>query len=269
MSLALDEQSFKRVCQLLDQHAGIDLNPSKRQMASNRIRKPMQSLGMSSPEDYLNLVARDPQQLQGFINALTTNVSAFNREAHHFPVLVSHLANKVESAKLWSAGCSNGQEPYSMLIALAEAFPGLIAQRKTSLILATDVDTAVLSHAKEGIYEREVLKPLSAAQIGRYFDFQGDDQYQVKASLRKLIDFRPYNLARPNTAPAWSGLDAIFCRNVMIYFKAGTQRQLAETFAKVLKPDALLFTGHSEMLIHSDQLFQSLGQTVFRLRGQP
>lgn len=265
MSLILDDQAFETVRDLIGKHAGIELNSSKRQMASNRLNRPMRSLGLTKLADYVELVEKDRGQIEDFVNAMTTNVTSFFREAHHFPILVDHLKEGFASAKIWSAGCSSGQEPYSILIALTQAYPGLF-ERKQAFILATDIDTHALNIAKQGIYSKAELLHLKPEVITTYFDLINQAQVQIKPELKRLVEFKPFNLAAKGTVLPWKSLDAVFCRNVMIYFNATTQRQIAEYVARHLKADGLFFTGHTEMLIHSDGLFQSRGRTVFSPR---
>jgi chemotaxis protein methyltransferase CheR len=234
-------------------------------MASNRLSRPMRNLGLTKLEDYVDLVGKDQKKIEDFINAMTTNVTSFFREAHHFPVLVDHVKRNLDHARIWSAGCSSGQEPYSIVIALAEAQPTIV-QRKQALVLATDIDTQALSVAKAGVYSRSELVHLQSDLLAKYFDSVNPAQMQIKPEYRRLVEFKPFNLAARNLALPWPSLDAVFCRNVMIYFNATTQRQIAAYVARSLKPDGLFFTGHTEMLIHSEGLFQSRGRTVFSLR---
>jgi chemotaxis protein methyltransferase CheR len=270
MSYILDDQSFQTVRSLLGKHAGIELNASKRQMASNRLSRPMRSLGLTQLADYVELVEKDQDKLEDFVNAMTTNVTSFFREAHHFPILVEHLKkalgeNAKGEARVWSAGCSSGQEPYSILIALAESYPDIV-NRKQAIVLATDIDTQALKTAKEGIYPKAELARLCPILVTKYFELIDQERVQVKSELRRLVEYKPFNLAGRAISPPWRSLDAVFCRNVMIYFNATTQKSIAEYVARSLKPDGLFFTGHTEMLIHSEGIFQSRGRTVFSLR---
>jgi chemotaxis protein methyltransferase CheR len=265
MSLILDDDAFQTVRNLLGKHAGIELNPSKRQMASNRLSRPMRSLGLTKLTDYVDLVEKDHGRIEEFINAMTTNVTSFFREAHHFPVLVEHLRDSVSNARIWSAGCSFGQEPYSIVIALVEAYPSLL-NRHQPLVLATDIDTHALAIAKAGTYSKAELAQLKPELVSKHFLDINQSHVQIKPELRRLVDFRPFNLAARGAVLPWKSLDAVFCRNVMIYFNSSTQKQIAEYVARSLKSDGLFFTGHTEMLIHSDGIFQSKGRTVFGLR---
>jgi chemotaxis protein methyltransferase CheR len=269
MNTVLKPESFARVRQMLMQHTGIELNDSKVQMASNRLTKPMRVLGLTDLADYLALVQNDSKLLQGFINAMTTNVTSFFRESHHFQILIHELRGKQHDARLWSAGCSTGQEPYSILFTVLEAFPELISRLKRPIVLATDIDTQALAHAKAGVYlKTELNGAFQATALRAYFDEISATELQVKPALKRLIEFKPYNLATGTEKVPWQHLDAIFCRNVMIYFGTATQRRITERFHAALKAEGTLFTGHSEMLIHSDGIFRSLGRTVFKARSK-
>jgi chemotaxis protein methyltransferase CheR len=265
MSALLDENAFQTVRSLIGQHAGIELNPSKRQMASNRLSRPMRKLGLTQLSDYVDLVEKESSQIESFVNAMTTNVTSFFREAHHFPILTEHIRQDPAAARVWSAGCSTGQEPYSIVFTLVRAYPCLLEQ-SSAIVIATDIDTHALTKAKTGIYSKDDVQALHPGMLSRNFDVISESQVQVKPEFRRLIEFKPFNLAAKGANLRWQALDAVFCRNVMIYFNATTQRQLVDYFSRVLKPNGRLFTGHSEMLLHSENLFQSLGQTTFRLR---
>jgi chemotaxis protein methyltransferase CheR len=255
---------FHHAKQLLLKHAGIELNMSKQQMVFNRLLKPMRQLNYANIAEFLSDVEERQDLQQRFVNALTTNVTSFFREAHHFPILSSHVQNKLDTLQVWSAGCSTGQEPYSILIELLDVFPHL-AKSPEPFILATDIDTAALAHAEQGIYSESDLNSVSPAQVEKYFDVLPDRKFQFKSNFRRLIQFKAFNLTAGSPSP-WKDLDVIFCRNVMIYFGAETQRTLVSKFAKTLKPDGLLISGHTEMLLHSDKVFSSIGRTVYALR---
>jgi chemotaxis protein methyltransferase CheR len=255
---------FHHAKRLLLKHAGIELNMSKQQMVFNRLVKPMRQLNYANLADFLSDVEERQDLQQRFVDALTTNVTSFFREAHHFPILASHGRNKLETLQVWSAGCSTGQEPYSILITLLEAFPQLAKSQKP-FVLATDIDTTALGKAELGVYSEVELSGLSPTQIEKYFDVKQDSRFQFKANFRRLIQFKAFNLVS-GSPPPWKDLDVIFCRNVMIYFGADTQRTLVGQFAKILKPDGLLISGHAEMLLHSDNVFSSIGRTVYTLR---
>lgn len=266
MNAVMDDISFEKVRSLINRYAGIELNASKRLMALNRLSKPMRSLGLSALPEYLARVESDQALRQTFINAMTTHVTSFFREPHHYPLLVAALAKAPATPHLWSAGCSTGEEPYSILISLIEAFPGRFEKTAAPLILATDIDSHVVQLARKGIYARSALAGIGEARLGQCFDRLDAQHFQVKPWLRRLVEFRQHNLADASARLHWPAFDAIFCRNVMIYFGSEVQRDITRRFHQDLKPEGLLFAGHAEMLMHSDDLFRSLGQTLYRRR---
>jgi chemotaxis protein methyltransferase CheR len=279
--MTLTDSTFATIQTMLSAHAGIELKESKRQMVINRLTKSMRETHCASIEAYLE-IAKSQSKPQDFINALTTNVTSFNREAHHFDSLKKHLrSNFTHSAltrnlqlpfKIWSAGCSTGQEPYSILMSLLESdFITVDEQRgalkQAPLIYATDIDTRALAIARQGIYDEVLIKDLSPSTTQRFFDRLDDKRLQVKPIWRNLIDFSQLNLSEKTIVPKMTGFDAIFCRNVMIYFNSDLQKKLVHFFATSLKPQGLLFAGHSEMLLHSESLLRPLGKTVYQLRS--
>jgi chemotaxis protein methyltransferase CheR len=268
--MTLTDDNFVSIQNMLSSHAGIELKDSKRQMVINRLAKPMRENDCPSIEAYLKIIqAQSPPQ--DFINALTTNVTSFNREAHHFETLNNHIKALPPSLKIWSAGCSTGQEPYSILMSLIESnFLNIddnrLPTQRMPFIYATDIDTQALAIAREGIYDVSLIKEISPAMINRFFTRVDDRRLQVKAVWRNMIDFSQLNLSAKKMAPKTHGFDAIFCRNVMIYFNSDLQKRLVKFFAAALKPEGLLFAGHSEMLLHAESLLKPLGKTVYQLR---
>jgi chemotaxis protein methyltransferase CheR len=198
------------------------------------------------------------------VNALTTNLSAFFREEYHFPILVEHVkALGRTPVRVWSAAASTGEEPYSIAIALCEAFGGL---QPPARILATDIDTQVLEHAQRGVYAMERVEQVAPERLKRFF-LRGTGanagHAKVRPELARLIDYRRVNL----TEDGWGlegRFDAVFCRNVMIYFDKATQHQVLQRIHRVLAPDGLLFAGHSESFLHAAELFRPAGRTVYR-----
>jgi chemotaxis protein methyltransferase CheR len=259
---------FERVRQLIYQHAGIALNDSKRPMVYSRLARRLRALHLQRFSDYLALL-NDPQstEWESFTNALTTNLTAFFREAHHFDILQQFLQPRVargESLSLWSAAASTGEEPYSIAMTLAEAFG---QRRIQARLLATDLDTQVLAHASAGVYAEDKVAQIPDNLLKRYFlkgSGQNAGRVKVRPVLQDIMTFKQLNLLSA-TWPMKQPFDAIFCRNVMIYFDKTTQRTLLEKMAGLLKPDGLLFIGHSENLHHVTDLFQACGKTVYRL----
>ena len=260
---------FNRVRSLIYQHAGIRLKDSKQHMVYSRLARRLRATGKTTCRDYLDYVEHDEAEWQNFVNALTTNLTAFFREPHHFSILADHL-KRLASAEprrvltIWSAAVSSGEEAYSAAMTAVEVFGTLTPPVK---ILATDVDTQVLNTAEDGVFTRERVEKLSGANLKRFF-LKGQGAHQdfvkIRPELRAMITFRQSNLL----AAEWqvSGpFDAIFCRNVMIYFDKPTQHQILERFVPLLRPHGLLFAGHSENFHHASRLFSACGKTVYRI----
>jgi chemotaxis protein methyltransferase CheR len=263
---AFTDADFERVRRLIRAYAGISLSPAKREMAYGRLVRRLRVLGLASFGAYLDRVEADAlAEREAFVNALTTNLTAFFREPHHFPVLAEHLrAIRGRTATVWCCAASTGEEPYSIAITAVETFASVAPPVR---ILASDVDTGALRIAEAGIYALEQLDKLDAVRRKRFF-LRGTGTYSGKArvrdELRDLVVFRRINLLEPDW-PLRGPLDAIFCRNVMIYFDKETQRTILERFVPLLRPDGLLFVGHSESLHHAAHLFRPCGRTVYRL----
>ncbi len=262
-------KDFLRVKTLIHGHAGISLTEAKQEMVYSRLARRLRCLGHKSFETYLDQLERQPHspEWQSFVNALTTNLTSFFREAHHFPLLIEHVAKTGKKpVVVWSAACSTGEEPYSLAMALVEHFGGFDVPVK---VLATDIDTNVLATAREGVYRLDGTTTLSRERQARFFKKHSDGCLRVCEELKRLVDFRPLNLLTPNW-PLRAPLDAIFCRNVLIYFDKETQYAVLQRFAPLLKADGLLFIGHSESLFHASDLFRLRGKTVYELApGQP
>ena len=265
------DQDFAEVCTLIYQRAGINLNDSKKPMVYSRLARRLRDLGLRSFSDYLALLAATPESPEWaqFTNALTTNLTAFFREPHHFDIL-SELAPQWlkthRKLSVWCCASSTGEEPYSIMMTLLNSLGEI---RPAVSLLASDLDTQVLEKARTGVYAAERLASLND-EYRRHFFLRGKGSFsgmvKVRRELRELIEFRQINLL----APDWrlSGpFDAIFCRNVMIYFDKPTQRELLKRFLPLLRPDGRLFVGHSESLSHVNDLWVSCGQTVYRPRG--
>jgi len=221
---------------------------------------------MKSFQDYLQRVERDQgEEWDAFINALTTNLTAFFREPHHFPLLRDHvLSLRKRPLRLWCSAASTGEEPYTMAMTMVDAFGSF---KPPVQIIATDIDTNVLSKAEAGIYPLDRVEKLPPETLKRFF-LKGSGNnagyVQVRKELRDLISFRQLNLLDAH----WpiSGLfDVIFCRNVMIYFDKDTQYKILKRFAPMLETHGLLFAGHSESLHHAADFFKLRGKTVYEL----
>lgn len=261
-----NDRDFRRVCELIHQQAGIALAPAKRDMVYGRLSRRLRALGLRSFKDYLDQLERDGgDEWQAFINALTTNLTSFFREPHHFERLREELQAHAAQAplKLWSCAASTGEEPYSIAITACEAFGSLTPPVR---ILATDVDTQVLATATQGVYPLERIAALDIALKRRYFQRgsgPNEGMCRVIPALRALVEFRPLNLleARYNVGGPFQ---ALFCRNVMIYFDKPTQRTILSRLVPHLADDGLLYTGHSENYLHAADLIQPCGRTLYR-----
>jgi chemotaxis protein methyltransferase CheR len=262
---AYTPRDFERVRRLIHARVGISLNDSKQNMVYNRLVKRLRALELAAFADYLDLLDdAGHAEWQHFVNALTTNLSHFFREEYHFPILVSHVKALGRSpVRVWSAAASTGEEPYSIAIALCEAYGSL---QPPASILATDIDTAVLDGAQRGVYAMERVEQMSAERLKRYFlrGAGANAGYaRVRPELAKLVEFRKLNLSDARWDLSGS-FDAVFCRNVMIYFDKPTQYEVLKRIARLLAPDGLLFAGHSESFLHAGELFRPVGKTVYR-----
>lgn len=260
------DRDFQRIRDLAHARAGIFLSPKKRDMVYSRIARRLRTLGLLSFDQYLEHLEEHQDEAQDFINALTTNLTSFFREAHHFDLLseqMLRLADKRRGPiKIWSSACSTGEEAYSLAITAIETFGSWTPPVR---ILATDVDTNVLSQAKRGVYASDRVSKLDNERIKNFFvRGKGSHIGMVKArsQLKDLIHFNSLNLLAPNW-PVKGPFDAIFCRNVMIYFDKPTQYKVLSRFHPMLLDEGLLYAGHSESFQHAADLFRLRGQTVF------
>jgi chemotaxis protein methyltransferase CheR len=259
---------FERVRGLIYARAGISLAPSKRDLVYSRLSRRLRATGHHSFTDYLDALEGMPgsEEWVAFTNALTTNLTSFFREAHHFDLLRDELRAQRNGSRilLWCCAASTGEEPYSMAIAACEAFDTLTPPVS---ILATDIDTSVLAVGERGVYPLERVRDLSQERLRRFFQRgvgSNAGHCRVIEPLRRMISFRQLNL-QDRSWPVRGPFAAIFCRNVMIYFDKPTQERLLRRFVPLLSADGLLFTGHSETLFGSAaSLLQSLGRTAYR-----
>ena len=261
---------FERVRSLIYGRAGIALADSKQEMVYSRLARRLRATGIASFAAYLDGLetGRMPDEWEAFTNALTTNLTSFFREAHHFPLLAEHVlkARRKHGGQLtiWCSASSTGEEPYSIAMTLCEAFDTLTPPVS---IVATDIDTNVLATAGAGVYPMERLDKMEPERLRRFF-LKGKGAQQglvrVRPELRQLITFRPLNLLSGDW-PVRGPFDAIFCRNVMIYFDKETQRRILSRFVPLMKPDALLFAGHSENFLYVSDALRLRGKTVYEL----
>lgn len=261
------QQDFDRVKKLIYDHAGISLSSSKKNMVYSRLSRRLRANGMNSFREYLSFLDKAGEtEWQEFTNALTTNLTAFFREEHHFPILESHVDKRRNQPKIqiWCSAASTGEEPYSIAMAVVNAFKTFTPPVH---ILATDLDTNVLEKARLGIYNMDRLDKMPKEKLKSFF-LKGSGAHagsaRVRSELRNLITFRQLNLLDSN----WhvrGPFDVIFCRNVMIYFDKPTQYKILKRFAPLLAKDGLLFAGHSESFHHAADLFKLREKTVYEL----
>ncbi len=259
-------RDFERVSKLIHRKAGIVLNDSKEDMVYSRLARRLRDVGLASFKQYLDQLESGTmdQEWEGFTNALTTNLTAFFREPHHFDMLKEHLATLAPKPRhlIWCSAASTGEEPYSLAMAAIEHYGTLTPP---VAILATDIDTNVLDTAQRGVYTLDRLEKLSDARKRQFFRRGSGDNAgycKVIEPLQKLINWRPLNLLDAR----WGlkgPFDAVFCRNVMIYFDKPTQHQIIEKFMPLMSDECLLFAGHSESFFHCADLIRSRGRTVY------
>ena len=263
------QADFDRVRRLIYQRAGISLSPLKQDMVYSRLARRLRTLGLRTFVQYLDQLERHGgSEWESFVNALTTNLTSFFREAHHFPILADHLRkHQGRPLRIWCCASSTGEEPYSLAMTVAETFGS--ANVPVSIV-ASDVDTAVLATADKGYYVADRSDKVSDDRLRRFFTADGQPPvgYRVKPELRRLVEFKHINLL-DSRWPLTPGFDAIFCRNVMIYFDKPTQYAILSRFVPLLHPQGLLFAGHSESFVHAADLFRPLGKTVYQLARAP
>ena len=269
------DKHFELLRGLVARHAGISLNDTKRQLVYGRLARRIRALGLSGFDAYCDLVKdENSAEIENFINAITTNLTAFFRENHHFECLAQEVVPALLQSnaasrriRVWSAGCSTGEEPYSIAMTLLEA----LGNRNgwDVKILATDIDSSVVATAAAGVYAANRQQGVGDARLKRWFTPAGGPAgaLRVKDEVRELIRFAPLNLmgAWPFKGP----FDVIFCRNVVIYFDKPTQGRLFGRYADVLAPHGHLFIGHSETMFGTCDRFELIGRTIYRLAGRP
>lgn len=259
-------RDFDRVRALIYKKAGIALAESKQEMVYSRLARRLRATGIGSFVTYLDKLEQggDAEEWEAFTNALTTNLTSFFREAHHFPILAEHLKKVKEPIEIWCSAASTGEEPYSIAMTACEAFNTLTPPVR---IIATDIDTNVLNTGANGVYSIDRLDKMSPERAKKFFlrgKGEREGLVRVRPELRQMITFKQVNLLADN----WginTQFDVIFCRNVMIYFDKPTQGKILDRFAPLMKPDGLLFAGHSENFLYVCDAFKLRGKTVYEL----
>jgi chemotaxis protein methyltransferase CheR len=265
------DEDFNSLRALVRKHTGISLSEAKRELVYGRLSRRLRALGLQSFRDYRNVLTADPegQEMVEFCNAITTNLTSFFRESHHFDYLRDQVLVPLgtrppgQRLRIWSAGCSTGEEPYSIAMTVRESAPQ--AGRHDIKILATDLDSEVLSRGRKGVYAEDRVKGMSQARISTFFLEEregGTVRLTVTPAIRELITFNQLNLM--HGLPMRGPFDVIFCRNVVIYFDKETQRELFRRFAQLQRPGDVLFLGHSESMFKVCDAYTLVGRTIYR-----
>jgi chemotaxis protein methyltransferase CheR len=269
----LGDGEFQFLRAFVYEHCGIALSEQKRQLVQGRLVRRLRSLGMKGFDAYCELLRNDPDsELGELASAISTNVTAFFREVHHFEALADEMLprwldqkrREGDRLRIWSAGCSSGEEPYSLAMVLAEALERC-GRSIDAKILATDLSPAALAAARKGVYPIERLEGVSAERRRRWF-LRGEGEYAglacVHPAVRELVTIAPLNLL--HEWPMQGPFDAIFCRNVVIYFDQPTKQKLFRRFARLLPAGGPLFLGHSESMHGLSDEFELIGRTIYR-----
>lgn len=267
---AFGEEDFQALRALVKSLTGIHLSEQKRELVYGRLTRRLRALQLRSFAEYRERLKDDMQELAELCNAITTNLTSFFREPHHFQYLRERLlaplaagARRKRRLRFWSAGCSTGEEPYSIAITVLESLPD--PGNWDVRILATDLDSEVLARARGGIYPRERTGNLSPQRLQRFFVERPETDgvcRQIAPEVAALVTFKQLNLI--HSLPMRGPLDAIFCRNVVIYFDKETQRELFARIARLQRPGDLLFLGHSESLFKVCDCYALIGKTIHR-----
>ena len=262
----LSDSEFRRISGILYGQCGIVLHQGKEGLVKSRLQKRIAKLGLSSFNQYLERIESEPysQELSTMIDALTTNKTSFFREPQHFEFLRREVVAGAGAGglRIWSAGCSSGEEPYSLAILMKENLPQEALSRVR--ILATDISTRVLETARRGVYSEETLQDVPAALLRQHFecaDPKPPRKYRIDSALQEMVRFARLNLMED--WPMRGPFDAIFCRNVMIYFDKATQQNLVRRFVSLLRPGGYLFVGHSESISSGNPVARYVQPAVY------
>ena len=266
----LADEDFAALRQLVRELTGINLSDQKRELVYGRLSRRLRALNLTSFRQYRERLAADPREREQLANAITTNLTAFFRERHHFDYLRDQVLRPLAAdprgarrVRIWSAGCSTGEEPYSIAMTVIEALTDLAGWDVR--ILATDLDSDVLERARAGVYPSERLRGLEPRHVTRFFTERWDRKgrsLRVNAEVAALVTFKQLNLM--HNWPIKGPLDVIFCRNTVIYFDKDTQRELFVRIAALQRSGDWLFLGHSESLFKVSSDYELIGRTVYR-----
>ncbi|OFC69871.1 CheR family methyltransferase [Alteromonas confluentis] len=260
---AFSKEDFERVRRTLYQKAGINLTDTKDSLVYSRLARRLRALSLNSFDDYLTYLKRTPEEDENFINALTTNLTSFFRESHHFEALAEYLRSHPGERTIWCAASSTGEEPYSIAMTVAEVFESFDTPIS---IIASDIDSNVLAKAQAGVYNADAISKLSAVQCRKFLHRgkgQNKGKVRVVPELRRMVTFRRLNLMDV-TWPIRAPIDVIFCRNVMIYFDKPTQHNILKRMIALQPDDGLYFAGHSENFNKATDLVIPVGKTIYK-----
>jgi chemotaxis protein methyltransferase CheR len=265
-----DDCDFVKIARLVRQQAGITLTERKRDLVYGRLSKRLRALGLNDFRAYIAHLESPAggAEIGQMINAITTNLTGFFREPHHFEFLAEEGLGPIVKSRLsvnrrlriWSAGCSSGEEPYSIAMTVRTVLGN--DANWDAKILATDIDTQMMTTAQAGLYPAERGAPIPAAMKRLYVRQEGNENIRMADTLKSLIAFKSLNLF--DRWPMKGPFDAIFCRNVIIYFDNDAKRSLFDRFADMLAPEGFMFIGHSESLFQISSRFRLVGRTIYR-----
>jgi chemotaxis protein methyltransferase CheR len=265
------DDDFRALTKLAYEHAGISLSDSKRNLVYSRLSRRLRTLKMATFRQYRDYLLNEAGEIENFINSISTNHTKFFREDHHFEHFRARVAVPYAQStgpaggaglRVWSAGCSSGEEPYTISVVLKRELRSFT--NRDVKILATDIDTEVLTRASRGEFAPNTIDDVPKPYLS-FFNrttIDGKDKVVVDDDLRSIIAFRRLNLMDP--WPFRGLFDAVFCRNVMIYFDGPTKANLIDRFANQIKPGGWLYIGHSESLTGVHPQLRAAGRTIYR-----
>ena len=263
-TMSMERDTFDRIREIVYETSGISLGPKKQALVCARVGKRMRVLGIDRYESYLDYLDEHEGEIVGLLDSVSTNVTSFFREEHHFDLIADKLeewyAGGQRRFRFWSAACSSGEEPYSLAMIIKEALPYPDVDAR---ILGTDISTEILGRSRDACYDPQRLTPVPIDLRNRWFTEQTDGRWLAKKALRDMVVFRRMNLSAP-PFPMKGPLDAVFCRNVMIYFDDAVRTRLLDEAHRLLKPGGLLFVGHAESLAGMISDFKYVKPSVYR-----